>query len=241
MKDYRLTIKVRNNRLLKAIEEAGGTPGQKWCDANGLGYTRVNSLINMTSSPLTAEGTLFPDAARLCDVLGKLPEDLWSNEQLYPLERNFSEIEMSHEQVVALLPQEQQQYLPDFSELENAQTKKLVSTALSTLTDREREVIRMRFEEDLTYDECAKRFDVTRERIRQIEDKAMRKLRHPTRIGMFVDAIDFVDFDKADRDKYKKATAEYLEKVGAGATAHNVQGQGEDTSAACVRSPAPGG
>jgi RNA polymerase primary sigma factor len=214
MKDYKLTIKVRNNRLLKAIEEAGGTPGQKWCDENGLCYQRVNKLINMTSSPLNSQGDLFPDAAKLCDVLEKLPEDLWSNEQIYPLERNFSEIEMSHDEVIALLPQEQQQYLPDFSELENSQTKTLVSAALATLTNRERDVIRMRFEEELTYDECAKRFDVTRERIRQIESKAMTKLRHPSRVGMFVDAIDFLDFNEADRAKYKMATAEYLKKFG---------------------------
>ena len=150
MKDYRITVKVRNNRLLKAIEDAGGTPGQKWCDANGLGYARVNSLINMTSSPLTAEGDLFPDASRLCEVLDKIPDDLWSSEQLYPLEKNFSELEMDYSQVVALLPSEQQSYLPDFSELEQEQTKGLVSAALSTLTDREREVIRMRFEDELT-------------------------------------------------------------------------------------------
>jgi len=223
MKDYRITVKVRNNRLLKAIEDAGGSPGQKWCDANGLRYARVNSLINMTSSPLTTEGGLFPDAARLCEVLNKLPEDLWSNEQLYPLEKNFSEMEMDYSQVVALLPNEQQSYLPDFSELEQEQTKGLVSTALSTLTNREREVIRMRFEDELTYDECAKRFDVTRERIRQIESKAMRKLRHPARIGMFVDALDV---DEQERAKYKRATAEYLEKVGAGGTAHNAELRG---------------
>ena len=227
MKDYRITVKVRNNRLLKAIEDAGGSPGNKWCEANGLGYARVNSLINMTSSPLTAEGDLFPDAARLCEILGKLPEDLWSNEQLYPLERNFSEMEMDHAQVVAMLPAEQQFYLPDFSGIEQAQTKALVTQALSTLTSREQEVIGMRFEDDLTYEECARRLDVTRERIRQIEAKAMRKLRHPSRVGMFVDALDV---EEADRTKYKRATAEYLEKVGAGRTAHNASGKPTDAA-----------
>ena len=137
-------------------------------------------------------------------------------------------MEMDYSQVVALLPNEQQSYLPDFSELEQEQTKGLVSTALSTLTNREREVIRMRFEDELTYDECAKRFDVTRERIRQIESKAMRKLRHPARIGMFVDALDV---DEQERAKYKRATAEYLEKVGAGGTAHNVEAQGRQAAA----------
>lgn len=210
MKDYRLTIKVRNNRLLKAIEAVGGTPGGKWCAANGLGYTRVNDLINMTSSPLTAEGELHQDAAKLCEVLGKLPEDLWSNEQLYPLEKNFSDMEMDHAQVVALLPQEQQSYLPDFSEFEQAQTKALVSKAISTLTPREQEVLRMRFEDDLTLEECATRIDVTRERARQIEAKALRKMRHPTRVGMFVDAVDGIS--EKDRSSAKQATAKWLNK-----------------------------
>ena len=210
MKDYRLTIKVRNNRLLKAIEDSGGTPGGKWCAANGLGYSRVNDLVNMTSSPLTAEGELHRDAARLCEVLGKLPEDLWGNEQLYPLERNFSEMEMDHAQVVALLPQEQQSYLPDFSNLEHEQTRKLVSAALSTLTQREQEVIQMRYTDELTLDECGSRLDLTRERVCQIEIKAIRKLRRPERVGMFIDAVDFAS--EKERTTTKQATAKYMQE-----------------------------
>jgi len=56
---------------------------------------------------------------------------------------------------------------------------------LSTLTPREAKVLRMRFGIDMntdhTLEEVGKQFDVTRERIRQIEAKALRKLRHPTR------------------------------------------------------------
>ena len=56
---------------------------------------------------------------------------------------------------------------------------------LSTLTPREEKVLRMRFgigeESDHTLEEVGKDFNVTRERIRQIEAKALRKLRHPSR------------------------------------------------------------
>jgi RNA polymerase primary sigma factor len=56
---------------------------------------------------------------------------------------------------------------------------------LSQLTPREAKVLRMRFGIDLstdhTLEEVGKQFDVTRERIRQIEAKALRKLRHPSR------------------------------------------------------------
>jgi len=56
---------------------------------------------------------------------------------------------------------------------------------LDTLTPREAKVLRMRFgiemSTDHTLEEVGKQFDVTRERIRQIEAKALRKLRHPSR------------------------------------------------------------
>lgn len=63
--------------------------------------------------------------------------------------------------------------------------KEQVQNALSVLTERERQVLEMRFGlldgKDYTLEEVGKYFQVTRERIRQIEAKALRKLRHPTR------------------------------------------------------------
>jgi RNA polymerase primary sigma factor len=63
--------------------------------------------------------------------------------------------------------------------------KEQVRGVLSVLSDREREVLEMRFGlkdgQDHTLEEVGKHFGVTRERIRQIEAKALRKLRHPTR------------------------------------------------------------
>ncbi|MBI4759581.1 MAG: sigma-70 family RNA polymerase sigma factor [Chloroflexota bacterium] len=60
-----------------------------------------------------------------------------------------------------------------------------IRSALTSLADREREVLEMRFGlldgQDHTLEEVSRFFDVTRERIRQIEAKALRKLRHPSR------------------------------------------------------------
>lgn len=65
---------------------------------------------------------------------------------------------------------------------------------LSTLTAREEKVLRMRFgigeESDHTLEEVGQDFNVTRERIRQIEAKALRKLRHPSRSGKLKSFID---------------------------------------------------
>jgi RNA polymerase primary sigma factor len=64
--------------------------------------------------------------------------------------------------------------------------KEQIRSALSILSEREREVLEMRFGlgeegQEATLEEVGKHFGVTRERIRQIEAKALRKLRHPTR------------------------------------------------------------
>ena len=73
-------------------------------------------------------------------------------------------------------------FIEDFSFL-----KEKIKDVLDTLTDREREVIEQRFGlrdgSPRTLEEVGRQFSVTRERIRQIEAKALRKLRHPTRIS----------------------------------------------------------
>jgi RNA polymerase primary sigma factor len=66
-----------------------------------------------------------------------------------------------------------------------ASLREVTKEVLDSLTPREAKVLRMRFgiemNTDHTLEEVGKQFDVTRERIRQIEAKALRKLRHPTR------------------------------------------------------------
>lgn len=69
-----------------------------------------------------------------------------------------------------------------------------LSSVLHTLTDREQKVLRLRFGLDdgraRTLEEVGKEFDVTRERIRQIEAKALRKLRHPSRSKKLKDYLE---------------------------------------------------
>jgi RNA polymerase primary sigma factor len=72
--------------------------------------------------------------------------------------------------------------------------KEQMDDVLGTLSDRERQVLAMRFGLDdgrtRTLEEVGKAFGVTRERIRQIEAKALRKLRHPSRSKKLKDYLD---------------------------------------------------
>jgi len=91
-------------------------------------------------------------------------------------------------------------FLPDESALAPADAashqllKEQVTDVLSSLTPRERKVLELRFGlEDgrsRTLEEVGREFNVTRERIRQIEAKALRKLRHPTRSSKLKDYLD---------------------------------------------------
>ena len=99
---------------------------------------------------------------------------------------------------------EEDSYLGDFIEDKNAvqpleasiqnNLRETTTRILSTLTPREERVLRMRFgigmNRDHTLEEVGRQFNVTRERIRQIEAKALRKLKHPSRsrkLRTFVD------------------------------------------------------
>jgi RNA polymerase primary sigma factor len=77
---------------------------------------------------------------------------------------------------------------------QQADLEEAMKEVLDSLTPREAKVIRMRFgiemTDDHTLEEVGKQFDVTRERIRQIEAKALRKLRHPSRVDILRHFLD---------------------------------------------------
>lgn len=176
-KDYRVNIKVRNNRLIEAIEESGGQLGGKWCKANNLNYTRVNDLIRLKASPLAANKIdLSTTAAKLCEVLNKSPNELWSDDLIHPLVQNDIAVKLSAPELKQIVQYHENE--PDklfaISEMQDK-----VNDVVNDLDPREKEVIKMLFFDEYTLEEVGERFDVTRERVRQIEARALRKLRHP--------------------------------------------------------------
>ena len=114
-----------------------------------------------------------------------------------PVERVREILKISQEPVSLETPigEEEDSHLGDFIQDDNVPVpaeaaaftllKEQLVEVLSTLTEREQKVLRLRFGLDdgraRTLEEVGKEFNVTRERIRQIEAKALRKLRHPSR------------------------------------------------------------
>ena len=133
------------------------------------------------------------------------PEEI-AAEMDMPVERVREILKISQEPVSMETPigEEEDSHLGDFIEDDNVPApaeaaaftllKEQLDDVLSTLTDREQKVLRLRFRlEDgraRTLEEVGKEFKVTRERIRQIEAKALRKLRHPSRSRKLKDYLD---------------------------------------------------
>lgn len=133
------------------------------------------------------------------------PEEI-AKELDMPVERVREILKISQEPVSLETPigEEEDSHLGDFIQDDNvpvpaeaaAQTllKEQLDEVLNTLTEREQKVLRLRFGMNdgraRTLEEVGKEFDVTRERIRQIEAKALRKLRHPSRSRKLRDYLD---------------------------------------------------
>lgn len=192
MTDYRVQIKVRNARLLRAIERAGHQPGQIFAREVGISYTgHLLPYLNLKRTPFDENGDLRPCAEMLCVFLNRLPDELWSEEQRYPLLTNVAEIELSAASVHELLASPSGCADP-LSLLEKKQAAQAVDALLDTLTPREAEVMRLRHGidgEPMNLEEMAKAKGCSRERIRQIEAKALRKLRAPARQTALMDIV----------------------------------------------------
>lgn len=144
---------------------------------------------------------------QLLQELGREPSPEEIAEQMdIPVERVREILKISQEPVSLETPigEEEDSHLGDFIQDENVPVpadaaaftllKEQLVEVLSTLTEREQKVLRLRFGLDdgraRTLEEVGKEFKVTRERIRQIEAKALRKLRHPSRSRKLRDYLE---------------------------------------------------
>ena len=144
---------------------------------------------------------------QLLQELGRepTPEEI-AEEMDMPVDRVREILKISQEPVSLETPigEEEDSHLGDFIQDDNVPVpadaaaftllKEQLVEVLGTLTEREQKVLRLRFGLDdgraRTLGEVGKEFNVTRERIRQIEAKALRKLRHPSRSRKLKDYLD---------------------------------------------------
>ena len=153
----------------------------------------INTLIRVSRQMLQEQGREpTPDeiAAEMGITTEKVREIMKIAQEPVSLETPIGEEEDSH--LGDFIPDEDAPAPADAAAF--TMLKEQLVDVLSTLTDREQKVLKLRYGlgdgRARTLEEVGKEFDVTRERIRQIEAKALRKLRHPTRSKKLKDYLE---------------------------------------------------
>jgi RNA polymerase sigma factor (sigma-70 family) len=168
-KDFNLKITIRNGRLLKAIRERYESVADL---ARKMGQhpSSVNSLVTMKLKPINEKGWTEM-ALNVAAMVNKEPEDLWPKYMReIKLKRASAEVSMDLESV--------KQIMADSSSEKNLSQISLIKQLFANLSTREERILRLRWVEDHSLGEAAKIFGVSKERVRFIESKAFRKMKH---------------------------------------------------------------
>ena len=184
MSDYAVEIKIKNGRVLRLMRLAGLNTVADLSRLSGVSQTTIGQVINLKISPMNnLTGTWKLVVSKLSDALNCMPDDMFSARQRTSfMASNKRSIEMSEAEVDLLMDSREQALLPDDAVFATECKDRLGAILDDVLTPRQAVVVKSRFgfdpEGEKTLDELCAALGVSRERVRQIEIVAMRKLNY---------------------------------------------------------------
>ncbi len=206
-KDFNIKVSVRNGRLLRAIRE-------KYDSVSDLsrqlvrGKSQLGALVRMKLKPFNHNG--WTDLALdVAAMVGKEPEELWPEHlRELQLSKSSSEMEVGLDSVNRLIQ--------DGTTEKTLSQISAISTLSEALTPRERRCLAMRFALGHSLEETARVLGVTRERARQIEAKAIRRMKRAATVhGYRNENVWASVFDPEHQMKmYKQISSERITSKG---------------------------
>lgn len=186
-KDYYATLRIQQGRLKAAMQELGIDTAADLARRSGVSQSTIWELLNFRESPRAKNGEWRVVTLAVCKALGSEPIDIFPEHLDHEIPTNRIAAFVEHAQ---LSGREMLQLGPG-DEMQQAETEQTIDEVLGTLTDRERSVLKMRFWEGKTLQETGRACNICSQRARQIEAKALRKLRHPARLKKLAGACAF--------------------------------------------------
>jgi RNA polymerase sigma factor (sigma-70 family) len=203
-KDYRIEIKVKNNRLLTKMEAAGYLSVTKFAEAIGMNRTVIYRIVSIKSTALDNEGYYRPEALRIAEFLNCTPQEIYPPAQMRgTMKENKAQITANANEVDSLTSSLRTlAFSPERKMILN-EAKQALKAVMMTLTPKEQRILDLRYGltygEEKTLDEVGAMFGVSRERIRQQEMKALRKMRHPHRSKELRENLDELTIDPLEQ------------------------------------------
>ena len=194
-KDYRVEVRVKNNWLMRKIEEAGYESVADFARKNKLNLTSVHGFINFKFSPLNQKGKWRVAFIDVSNALKCMPEDICPPQHLKEaLKKNKSSFEADVADVAGYLTGNADTAQTAIDHITKSESERKVAEAMCDLSPKEERILRLRYgfdgPEEETYQQVGDRFDVSKERIRQIEARALRRLKHPKHSKVLRDAAE---------------------------------------------------
>ena len=180
LKDYAVTIKIRNNWMLDAMRKAGFETGMDLSRASGVDHKVIYEYLGL-KRPFINQHGWSNGVLDIADACGCAPDALVPPQHLKEaLKKNSGTFEASFDEVAALMDKREE--IDPLALIEQHERVGAINEALPLILDQsERRIIELRWglngEPEHTLEQVGRILRVSRERIRQMEHKAFRKIR----------------------------------------------------------------